>query len=239
MDAEVMRDMKNIEKGALITFDTSSLKDSHYFAGMDDSESYSLEAQSNFDLKESADSEGVDRQKVKKFHKSRCKAWITSVERIEDRDYYCVIFVEADDNGDIYTQTRGLVETELKVIKQVEMEDKKVEENSVVNDDGQDNKQEEEIRHIKDSRAMLNEKKNSKSIKTLQKLFIAIALICIGSEIFLRVRRSQSTDSQNSYVSKFLSLFNRNVIMTDIGYYLRKYERIIKYANVTLVKTSI
>lgn len=227
MDSDVIRDMKNTEKGAMVTFDTSSLKDSHYFVGMDDSESYSLEGGSNFDLKESCDSQGADYHKIKKFHKARCKSWITSIERLEDKEYYCVIFVEADANDELNPK-HGITETELKEIKQVEIEEKKAEDNSVVGDEGQDNKQEEEIRHIKDSRAMLNEKKNSKSIKTLQKLFISIALICIGSEIFLRVRRSQASDSQNSYVSKFLSLFNRNVIMTDIGYYLRKYERIIK-----------
>lgn len=232
MEPEIIRDMKNTEKGAMVTFDTSSLKDSHYFVGMDDSESYSLDDQSNFDLKESCDSQGADYYKIKKFHKSRCKAWITSIERIDDKEYLCVIFVEADANDELNPQ-RGITETELKEIKQVEIDDKRAEENSVVGEDGQDNKQEEEIRHIKDSRAMLNEKKNSKSIKTLQKLFIAIALICIGSEIFLRVRRSQASDTQNSLVSKFLSLFNRNVIMTDIGYYLRKYERIIKYSRLT------
>lgn len=219
--------MKNTEKGAMVTFDTSSLKDSHYFAGMDDSESYSLEGGSHFDLKESCDSQGADYYKIKKFHKARCKAWVTSIERLEDKEYYCVIFVEADANDELNPKN-GITETELKEIKQVEIEEKKAEETSLVGDDGQDNKQEEEIRHIKDSRAMLNEKKNSKSIKTLQKLFIAIALICIGSEIFLKVSRSQASTSENSYVSKFLSLFNRNVIMTDIGYYLRKYERIIK-----------
>jgi hypothetical protein len=227
MEPDVIKDMKNSEKGAVVYFDTSSMKNSHYFAGMDDSEKYSLESQSLYDDLDSFESEGNDKRKMKRFHKSRCKAWIVSVERVEDREFNCVIFVEMDRHKDL-NHHEEVVQTELKEVKQEEIvEEKKIEEKSI-GDENTENKQEDDIRHIKDSRAMLNEKKNSKSIKTLQRLFIIFALICIGSETFLRVKRSQDSADQNNYVQRFLALFDRNFIMADVGYYLRKYERIIK-----------
>jgi hypothetical protein len=227
MDSETIRDMKNTEKGALVTFDTSALKESHYFVGMDDSEKYSVDSQSQYDERESFESEGNDKNKLRKFHKARCKAWIISVENIDGKQYNCVLFVETG-GGDELSPQRAELQVELNDIKNVELDDQKGDDASIVGEDNTENKQEEDIRHIKDSRAMLNERKNSKSIRTLQRLFIAFALICIGSEIFLRVNRTTSTTVQNSYINRFISLFQRNSIMTDIGYYLRKYEKIIK-----------
>lgn len=227
MDSDIIRDMKNTEKGALVTFDTSALKESHYFVGMGESEGYSVESQSQYDERESFESEGADKNKLRKFHKARCKAWIISVECIEGKQYNCALFVETGGGEDLSPQ-RVEHNLELKDIKNVEIEDQKGDEASVVGEENGENKQEEDIRHIKDSRAMLNEKKNSKSIKTLQRLFIVFALICIGSEIYLRVKRWQDVEAENSYVSRFLALSKRNSIMTDVGYYLRKYEKIIK-----------
>lgn len=228
MDQEVIKDMKNSEKGAVVIFDTSSMKNSAFFAGMEDSEKYSLESQSLYDEIDSFESEGDDKRKLRRFHKSRCKAWIVSVERVEEREFNCVIFVEMDKHNHVNANKEGS-QVEVKEIKNEELlDEKKIEEKSIGNESNAENKQEDDIRHIKDSRALLNEKKNSKSIKILQRLFIIFALICIGSETYLRVKRSEDSANQNSYVDKFLALFQRNFIMTDMGYYLRKYERIIK-----------
>jgi PAS domain S-box-containing protein len=231
MDADVIRDMKNSEKGAVIHFDTSSLRDVHYFAGMNDSDRYSSMSESSFhEDGESYESKDKENEKLKKFHRARCRAWITAIEKTEMKDFNCVRFIELD-GADDYNNFKHGSNQELQEIQHKEvLEDEKGKEESpsLVGEDAQQNALDEEVRQIKDSRALMNEKKNPKTIKTLQKVVLGLALVCLGSEIYLRVRRSQESSDLAGRVDKFLSLFKRNLLLTDIGYYLRKYEMIIK-----------
>ena len=229
MDSDVVRDMRNSEKGAMINFDTSNLKEVQFYAGMDDSESYSQQRPEHDNDRESYESSDWQREKLKRFRKARCKAWITAIERTDNHELHCVRFIELEQN-DEFNQYKEGSHAEIAEVQQKEIlieEDKKDENGGSMLEDGKENQQDEEIRQIKDSRTLMSEKKNPKSIKTLQRVFVVLALLALGSEIFLKVRRKQEIDDLSDRVGKYLSLFRRNIILTDIGYYLRKYELLI------------
>ena len=248
MDVDIIRDMKNSDKGSVVNFDTSNLKEVLYYAGMEDSESYDNDKGEGAkeDDKDSYQSTEKHKDKLRRFRRARIKAWITAVEKTDDSDLNCVRFIEVDHHEEFNNMREGS-QGELADLhhKEVIIEEDKKEEQASNLEENKDNQQDEEIRQIKDSRSMMSEKKNPKSIKILQRMFIILALMAIGSEIFLKVRRVQGVNDLNDRVSKYLSLFRRNIILTDIGYYLRKYELLINnkfsttiVANVTATKAA-
>jgi PAS domain S-box-containing protein len=231
MDPDVIKEMKGSEKGAQIYFDTSSLRDSMFYAGMNDSDRYSSLSESSLHEEgASYESKNKDEEKLKNFHRAKCRAWVLAVERSEMKDLNCIRFIELDNDENNFYRPSSKLQLNENVNKIVVDEEKGRDENhSLLGEDPQVNAAEEEIRQIKDSRALMNEKKNPKAIKTLQKVCIVLALISIASEIFLLVSRHKDSAAITSTVTKYLSLFRRNIILTNIGYYLRKYEMLIKY----------
>lgn len=226
--------MTNSDRGAVVTFDTSNLSQNPYFMNYDESEKYSEASDSHLQSQDSFRSSGPS-TKVNIFRKSRCRAWITLVEDIDDVLYQCFKLIELDKDNELHTVKKSSSQKATKEQKENKQEivalvdEKELDENqSILNEDGSSNPYDDDIRLIKDSRALVNEKKNPKAIKTLQKVFLVLMIICLASEIFLRVRRANNNETLSNYMYKYMSLFRRNILMTDVGYHLRKYEMIAK-----------
>ena len=75
---------------------------------------------------------------------------------------------------------------------------------------------------------MPSERTSPTGIKILYRIFFLLILVNIASEIYLKVTRSTNLKRDLTRFDYFISIHKRNDILVDMGYYIRKYERVAR-----------
>ena len=141
-----------------------------------------------------------------------CKAWIVDTQKIGNTKYFCVKLQEISPVA-IRQQAAASdnkAGTEVKCEETINDGKYEYVTSSIINE-GQSSQAEEDIRLIKDSRATISEKRVPKSVITLRKTLILIALIQIASEIYLKTYRDTIIRENQVKMNRLVSFGQRNL----------------------------
>lgn len=226
---EVINELRSGQE-VTIEFDTTPLIDIEYLIDLHGNDSYSA-GSDNDNKSRSFASDRNNAEKLKRLRKVRMFATFVRSEMVEHEEYISLKLVEKTESEDFIRdeENESQRSANREKVEVVEMD------NNLMDKFSQDTKEvpganqaEDEMRQLKDSRAMINERKNPKSIKILRRFTIILTLVMLAEVLYLRFQKSTDTGYMLTAFDRYLSLYRRNVALADIGYYIRKYEMMAK-----------
>lgn len=226
---EVISELRSGQE-VTIEFDTTCLIDIEYLIDLHGDDSYS-EGSAKDQKDKSFTSDRNNEEKLKRLKKVRMLATFVRSETVENDEYISLKLIEKTESDEFMREEDN--ESQRSVQKEkmemVEMDNNLIDKFSQdTKEAGGNNQAEDELRQLKDSRAMINERKNPKSIKILRRFTILLTLIMLAEVLYLRFQKASDTSYMLSAFERYLSLYKRNVALVDIGYYIRKYEMVSK-----------